>query len=106
MRSGLLIERVELWRKETTQSTFGDLTEDWSKVRDLRCYVHRKSGKEVMVSDEVIDISKIRIQLRNQYDIWEQDRIKHNGSLFKIDLIQHMDIKKRFLMIYCSRLNE
>lgn len=82
------------------------MVQSWNKIKSLKCYVHRNSGRETLVNNEVIDITKIRIQLRNQYDIKEQDRIVDNSTLYKIDLIKPLDIKKRFIMLYCSRLNE
>lgn len=106
MRSGLLNKRVELWRKTVEQDSYGAMKETWDKLKDLRSYTYRKSGKNTISNDELIDINKIQIQVRNQHDIREQDRIKYNGSMYDIYFLQPRDVQERFLMIYCKRINE
>lgn len=106
MRSGLLNKKVELWRKTVSQSSSGAMTEDWKVLKELKSYTFRKSGRATVINDEAIDINKIRIQVRNQHDIREQDRIKYNGVMYEIYFLQPVDVVERFLMIHCTRLNE
>lgn len=104
MRSGALSKRVELWKK-TVENNKGERTETWSFNKNLRSFTSRKSGKQVIDSDEIFDLIKIRITVRNQHDIREQDRIKYFGNMYYIDFIQP-DVTERFLTITCIRLNE
>lgn len=106
MRSGALSKRVELWKKTSTKNEFGALSESWAKSKNLRSYTIRKSGKQTVSNDEAIDINRIRIQVRNQHNIENSDRIKYFNNMYRIDFLQPLDIKEMWLMIYCTRINE
>lgn len=106
MRSGALVKRVELWRKSATKNSFGELYENWSKIKDLRSYTYRKRGRQIINTDEVFDLIKIEISIRNQYDIRESDRIKYFNNMYDITFIQPLDQQERWLKIYCTRVNE
>lgn len=105
-RSGALTRRVELWRKETTKGEYGEIEEVWEKINDLRSYTIRRSGRQTNVNDEEFNSINIRIQIRNQYDIREQDRVKYYGNMYDVTFLQPMDMYERWLMIHCSRVNE
>lgn len=105
MRSGALVRRVELWKKTVTKNSYGEYDEDWNKVKDLRSYTMRKSGRQTEANDEVFDLIRIRIKVRNQHDIAEMDRVKYFGNMYQIDFIQP-DQSLRWLVIHCSRINE
>ena len=106
MRSGALVKRVELWKKTVTIDEFGGRVESWTKHKDLKSYTMRKSGKQTEMNDEVFDLIKVRIQVRNQHDIDELDRIKYYGKMFQVDFLQPTDMQERFLTIHCTRINE
>jgi len=104
-RSGSLVRRVELWKKTSTKNSFGEYTEVWSKSKDLRSYTYKKSGAQTEANDEIFDLIRLRIRVRNQHDIDEQDRIKYYGNMYQIEFIQP-DESRRWLMIFCNRINE
>lgn len=105
MRSGAIVRKVELWKKNVTRNSFGEQQEDWYLFKKIRAYTHMRSGRQTIDNDEVFDTIKIRLQVRNQHDIKEFDRIKYQGNMYVIDFIQ-LDLTTRWLTISCERLNE
>lgn len=105
MRSGAIRKRVELWKKTTIKNNFGEYAETWEKIKSLRSYTGRRSGRQVIENDEIFDSIRIIIQVRNQHNIKEMDRIKYYGNFYQIDFIQP-DLTERWLKIHCSRINE
>lgn len=104
-RSGALRQRIEIWRKVVDKNEYGEYTETWQFHTYIRAYVYHKSGFETISNEEIFDAIKLRIQIRNQADVQEMDRIKYFGKMYQIDFIQPDDIG-RWLMLHCSKLNE
>lgn len=105
-RSGLIVKEVELWRKTVSQNNYGENIQDWSLLSRPRGYVLRKSSKYTTVNDEEMDVDTIRVEIRNQWGVREQDRIKYLGNLYDVYRLQPKDITERWLIVYCKRLNE
>jgi len=104
-RSGALKEIIEWWQKVVTKNEYGELNESWIKVKDVRAYVYHNSGRQVIDNDEVFDEIKLRLRIRKQISIKEQDRIKYNGNFYLIDFIQPDDTH-RWLTLHTLRINE
>jgi head-tail adaptor len=104
-RSGSLNRRVELWRKLVSKNTYGEYTESWSFNRYIRSYNHAHLGSQGIDNNEVFDSIRLRLTVRNQTSIVENDRLKVDGKMFIIDFIQPDDTR-RWLHIRCSRINE
>jgi len=105
MRSGAISKRVELWKKELEKNSYGEYTETWSKTKDLRSYTFKRSGRQGLENDEIFDLIRLRISVRNQHDIQEQDRIKYADNMYQIDFLQP-DFSGMWLSITCTRVNE
>jgi len=105
MRNGALRDIIEQWRKNTVKNDYGELTEQWVKLRDLRVYVHRKYGDTITDNDEVFNTVTVTISLRNQADIIENDRLLIDNDFYYIDFIQPDDTN-RWLTVRCTKLNE
>jgi SPP1 family predicted phage head-tail adaptor len=105
MRSGALNKVVSLYKKTTERNTYGELVETWEEQKTFKAYVYMKSGKQTMAHDEVFDLVKIKLQVRNQHDICELDRINYCDKLYQVTFIQP-DYTGRWLLIDCERLND
>ena len=105
MRSGGISKLVELWKKAVTKDAYGGTKEDWMFHKNIRSFTFRKKGGETIANDEVFDTIKIKMQVRNQHDIEEMDRIKYASKMYIITFIQP-DVSERWLTIECERLNE
>jgi len=104
-RSGMLNRRIELWRKVVTKNEYGEYQEDWLFHKYIRAYVFRNTGAQIVDNEEVFDIIRLRLQVRNQSDIIEMDRLKVYDRLYQVDFIQPDDTR-RWLNIHCTRINE
>lgn len=105
MRSGAIKRRVELWKKTSTKNEFGEYVEDWIFEKNLRAYRGAVRGYQTILNDEVIDLSWIRIVVRKQHSIEEQDRIVLADKPFQIEHIKP-DETERWLTILCKRVND
>jgi len=104
-RSGILNDNLRLYRKSVTKNEFGEYTEEWLFHKYVRAYVHHNSGAQIVTNDEVFDIIKLKISVRNQTDVVETDRFEVNDAMYLIEFIQP-DHTKRWLIIRCTRINE
>lgn len=104
-RSGAITERIELYKNQSIRDEYGGSTDNWVLVSSPRCRVRRKKGREQIVNSEVVDVYTIDIDLRNQWDIKEQDRVKYNGTMFVIDFI-NPSYYNRWVTLRCSTLSE
>ena len=105
MRSGAIRKRVELWKKNTSKNKYGEYVETWVYEKPLRAYKGHVRGFQTIQNDEVFDINWIKIFVRNQHDIREQDRIIVNGIKYTIEHIKPDDTE-RWLHITCKRIND
>lgn len=104
-RVGALNKTIEQWRKTSVKNEYGEYIDQWAKVRDIKAYVYAASGKEVVTNDEVFDTINLKVSIRNQVDIIEQDRVKYNGNMYLINFIQP-DLSDRWLTLQLTRINE
>ena len=104
-RSGALKHTLELWRKTVAKNSYGENQETWELYKQIRAYVHRRSGSEEVTNDEVFDVIRLNITVRNQVDVQEMDRIKYFGKMYIIEFIQPDDTG-RWLNLRCTKLNE
>ena len=104
-RSGMLNNRIELHRKIVVKDEYGGLIESWALYKYLRAFIHRSSGVQTIDNDEVFDVIKLRVTLRNQSDIKEMDRLKINDKMYLIEFIQ-LDYTRRWLELQVTRINE
>lgn len=105
MRSGAIVKKVELWKKDVSKNNFGEYAEEWKFVKKMNSYTDRRSGRQTVVNDEIFDSISVRIKVRNQHDIREMDRVKYFNNMYEIDFIQP-DLSERWLTLHCSRINE
>jgi len=104
-RSGALQLKLEIWRKEVIKNDYGEYTETWVFHKPIRAYVYRNAGRQVIDNEEVFDLIRIRVMVRNQTDVEEMDRIKYAGHFYQIDFIQPDDTR-RWLTLHCTKINE
>lgn len=105
IRSGAISRQVELWKKSVVKNDYGEYIESWSFDKKMRAYTHMQSGRQLMSNDEVFDSMRIRLSLRNQHKIIEQDRIKYLDNMYYVDHVQ-FSYDRRWSTIVCRRLNE
>lgn len=105
MRSGAISRTVELWKKSVVKNDYGEMAETWNKIKDLRAFVRRRSGRDQINSSENFYEIRIVVEIRNQHDIEEQDRIKYDGNMYMIEFIQP-NYTQRWLTLICARINE
>ncbi len=104
-RSGSITKIIELWRRSGERNDFGELSENWSKIKNIRSRSYVKRGRQTTDSDEEFDTRTIDTTIRNQIDIFETDRLKYYGNFYNIDSIIPDDTE-RWLRIRASKINE
>ena len=104
-RSGILKDKLQIWRKNVIKNEFGEYNEEWYLYYTIRAYIKKKSGREILTNDEVFDTVNLIIQIRNQIDITDMDNVKYKDKMYKVEFIQEDDTG-RFLTIKASKINE
>jgi len=104
-RSGALNRRIAVWRKTAVKNEFGEYDENWSELRLVRAYVLNHIGNKGVDNDEVFNVVRLRINVRNQTDINEMDRVFVFGKFYQIDFIRPDDTN-RWLQLRCTKINE
>jgi len=104
-RSGALNRRIQLWRKTSVKNEFGEYNEDWALNRQIRANVLNHIGNKGIDNDEVFNVVRLRITVRNQTDINEMDRLFVFGKFYQIDFIRPDDTN-RWLQLRCTKINE
>lgn len=111
---GDMRDRIEIYSRRIGVPNFGDTSFDQTHtlIETLWATVQTFQGNKTFTGNNVFDGVDIEAKIVEQFviryrdDIVVSNIIKFNGNVYKIELVDNADFRKRFLYLYTSLLGE
>lgn len=104
MKAGRIRNRITLQKFETSRSPVGSIIKTWIDVATVWAEVKAVTGKELMLSQQEMSSTTIRIYIRYRNDIETTWRIKYSiaGSQYLNIKAVLPDAKRTYLELLCE----
>lgn len=104
MITGRLRDRIILQKYESYQDPLGQVIKDWKDIAIVWAEVKAVTGKELMLSQQEMSSTTIRIYIRYRNDIDTTWRIKYSiaGSQYLNIKAVLPDAKRTYLELLCE----
>jgi SPP1 family predicted phage head-tail adaptor len=106
MRAGTLRHKIELHAKTSTQGSFGELSDSWSRYAYAFAAIKPLKGIEAEHAKQVHAEAEIQITMRYNASVTETDRIIFGTRTFEINAVINNDERNRSLTILAKELRD
>lgn len=82
--AGRLQEQIEIWAQDIYTSEYGDTTEEYKFMQNVRAMVDHTAGSLNIENFEIFNAYHKSFTVRIHTDVRDTDRIKYNGNFYRI----------------------
>ena len=103
MNIGALRHRIEIQAHSgTTQNSFGEPVENWTRLLDADASVQPLRGLERYASQQTQSTADTKVTMRYRSGIDTQKRVKFGARIFDIESVINIDERNQTLELLCK----
>lgn len=105
MNIGNLNKRITIEKSTSTQNTYGEQVQTWTKLRECWSRVEPVQGKEYYTAKQTASELDIKFVIRyTTVDITPKSRLIYDSKEYNVNSIINLAEGNRELHLYCSRI--
>lgn len=104
MNIGNLRHRIELQRIDTLQNETGELQKTYKTYANVWAEIKSGTGEERLFDDHVKSTINLTIAIRYRDGVTSKDRVLYQGTAYKINHVDNVDMKNEMLILACEAM--